>query len=110
MRGEAPAGCRRCRELTACALVRDQELGIALRARWYGWRAAREHDIELIEQARETGLCDRYPVCRFVGNGRDLEVWARKGWVPSTTRVLAYCNEHGCSVCVPALNGKYQEE
>lgn len=102
LRGEAPSDCRKCRELTACALVRDMQRGVRLRSRWYGWRNAREQDRALIEEAQVGDMCAEYPVCRFVGNGRDLEVWARYGWA-SAGRVVAYCGRAGCSVCVPVV-------
>ena len=101
LRGEAPQGCERCRELTACAIVEDMQHSIELADRWYGWRTARQSDVALIKAAMNTDLCDGYPSCKFVGNGRDLEVWAKKGWVPESVRIVAYCGEHGCSVCVP---------
>lgn len=110
LRGEAPAECQKCRELTACALVRDQERGVNIRSRWYGWRQARQEDIDLIVRARETAMCERYPTCKFVGNGRDLEVWARKGWVSPKVKTIGFCSKHGCTVCVPEVEGKYQEE
>lgn len=100
LRGEAPEDCRQCREMTACAIVADMERGVRLRSRWYGWRNAREQDVALIEQAQSTELCRRYPRCRFVGSGRDLDLWARRGWA-SHERVVAYCSNGGCSVCVP---------
>lgn len=100
LRGEAPEDCRQCRELTACAIVADMARNVRLRSRWYGWRSARAQDVALIEQAQSTEMCRRYPRCRFVGSGRDLEVWARRGWV-NGARVVAYCSAGGCSVCVP---------
>jgi hypothetical protein len=103
LRGEAPHDCRRCRELTACALVRDMARAVRLRSRWYGWRAARPQDRALIEAAQDGEMCKQYPACRFVGNGRDLEVWARRGWTGSG-RVVAYCGRAGCSVCVPVVS------
>lgn len=103
LRGEAPHDCRKCRELTACALVRDIERGVRLRSRWYGWRNAREQDRALIEAAQDGDMCERYPACGFVGNGRDLETWARHGWA-SSGRVVAYCGRAGCSVCVPVVS------
>lgn len=102
LRGEAPEDCVRCREMTACALVRDLNRGVALRKRWYGWRTARDEDVALIERAQENGFCALYPECKFVGNGRDLEVWARRGWA-SGVQVVAYCGTGGCSVCVPEM-------
>jgi hypothetical protein len=101
LRGEAPEDCLACRELTACALVKDSLAGINIRTRWYGWRPAREQDKAMIEQAFTGEICSKYPECKFVGNGRDLEVWARKGWIRPTSRVIAYCSK-GCTVCVPA--------
>lgn len=104
LRGEAPADCIKCRELTACALVRDLNRGVNLRQRWYGWRNAREQDLRLIETAMtDPKLCRQFPDCRFVGNGRDLEVWSRKGWVNASVRSIAYCSSHGCTVCVPVV-------
>ncbi len=108
LRGEAPQDCPNCRNLTACALMRDMQNGVVLRQRWYGWRAARPQDIELMRQAAtDPQFCRTYPDCRFVGNGRDLEVWARRGWA-SETRVIAYCGKSGCSVCVPRVPAKIQ--
>lgn len=101
LHGEAADSNEKGRELTACSIVRDMARGVDLRARWYGWRAARPVDIALIERARDTDLCRQYPHCRFTGNGHDLEVWARKGWVKNDVRVIAYCGSGGCSVCVP---------
>lgn len=101
LRGEAPRDCVRCREMTACALVSDVRRGVDLRARWYGWSPARDEDLAMIQRAEDAQFCKRYPECRFTGNGRDLEVWSRKGWVASDARVIAYCSGHGCSVCVP---------
>jgi len=103
LRGEAPDDCIKCRELTACSLVDDQSKGIDLRSRWYGYRTARDQDVELILRAQNTDMCTAYPKCRFVGNGRDLEVWARKGYLDSTARIIAYCGTNGCSVCVPRI-------
>ena len=104
LRGEAPEDCRHCRELTACSLVRDLERGVHLRSRWYGWRPARDVDVALIEKAMtDAAFCRQYPDCRFTGNGRDLEVWSRKGWISDGVRVIAYCGAHGCSVCVPIV-------
>ncbi|MBN2392073.1 MAG: hypothetical protein JXR84_15205 [Anaerolineae bacterium] len=104
LRGEAPRDCVRCREMTACALVRDMRRGVNLRARWYGWSAARDEDVAMIRRAEDPQFCKQYPECRFTGNGRDLEVWSRKGWVASDARVVAYCSGHGCSVCVPVVH------
>lgn len=109
LRGEAPEDCHQCREMTACAIVADMERGVRLRSRWYGWRSAREQDVALIERAQSTGMCRSYPACRFVGNGRDLEVWARRGWV-SSGRVIAYCSAGGCSVCVPLSDAGYKAQ
>lgn len=103
LRGEAPSDCVRCREMTACALMRDVQRGVALRSRWYGWRPARDEDVAMIERAEDPQFCKQYPECRFTGNGRDLEVWSRKGWVSGDARVIAYCSSHGCSVCVPVI-------
>ena len=111
LRGEAPEGCVRCRELTACALVDDMNKGVHLRSRWYGWRSARETDIELIEQAiNNPSMCRKFPPCRFVGNGRDMEVWARKGWIDQYTRITSYCNRNGCTVCVPVVENTIKPE
>ncbi|MBN2391750.1 MAG: hypothetical protein JXR84_13575 [Anaerolineae bacterium] len=102
LRGEAPADCEVCRQLTACALVDDVERGVSLQ-RWYGWRAPRDEDFELIAWARERRHCAQFPRCRFVGNGRDLEVWARSGWIDSDVQVIAHCSGLGCTVCVPEV-------
>lgn len=110
LRGEAPAACNECRIITACALVRDQTRGIVLSSRWYGWQKPSQVDIDLVQRARETALCSRYPTCKFVGNDRDLEVWARKGWISPTVEVKAYCSKHGCTVYVPEIERNYQEE
>ena len=110
LRGEAPTDCPKCRELTACAIVDDMQKGVDLRSRWYGWRNAREVDIALIESAIDGDMCRKYPVCKFVGNGRDLEVWARKGWINTDTRSIAYCSSSGCTACVPLVNSIYGAE
>lgn len=101
LRGEAPEDCAPCRQITACALVTDLEKGVHLRSRWYGWRNPRAEDYTLLEWARQERNCAAFPVCKFVGNGKDLEVWARKGWIDSATRVIAHCSSQGCTVCVP---------
>lgn len=104
LRGEAPADCIKCREITACALVRDINRGVNLRQRWYGWRSAREQDIALISHAmNDPKFCRQYPDCRFVGTGRNLEVWSRKGWINDSVRSIAYCGSNGCTVCVPVI-------
>lgn len=110
LRGEAPTDCPKCRELTACAIVDDMQKGINLRSRWYGWRNARDVDILLIEEAIEGDMCRKYPACKFVGNGRDLEVWARKGWIADDARSIAYCSSSGCTVCVPFIDSVYGVE
>jgi len=111
LRGEAPADCLKCRELTACALVRDLNKGVNLRQRWYGWRNAREQDVALIEKAlADPKFCRQFPDCRFVGNGRDLETWSRKGWINASVRSIAYCGSNGCTVCVPALQPETKAE
>lgn len=111
LRGEAPEDCIKCRELTACALVRDINRGVNLQQRWYGWRSAREQDIALISRAmNDPKFCRQYPDCRFVGTGRDLEVWSRKGWISDSVRSIAYCGSNGCTVCVPAIQPEVRAE
>ena len=66
LHGEAPIDCPMCRKITACALAADQRKGIDLPSRWYGWRAARQEDIDLIEWAENLNNCASIPACRYV--------------------------------------------
>lgn len=107
LRGETSEDCEQCRELTACSLVDDMRRGVYLRGRWNGWRRAREEDVALIVAALETGMCNAYPQCRFLGNGRDMETFARNGWADGV-RLVGYCGHSGCSICIPRENVRFQ--
>lgn len=109
LRGEAPTDCVKCREMTACAIVRDMQKGVNLRSRWYGWRNARPQDIAMIERAMNSDMCKAYPVCKFVGRPSDLEIWARNGWVSLDVQAVGYCSGK-CSVCVPDIEDEYEVE
>ena len=100
-RGETPEGCEKCGEVTACALIRDIDKGVILRNRWYGYRNPNQEAFDAITWARNPENCRSYPQCKFVGNGRDLETWAKHGWVSPDAKITAYCNQNGCTVCIP---------
>ena len=101
LRGEAPVDCEACRQITAFALLDDVDKGVYLPGRWYGFRQPRDEDYAMIAWARENRTRNPYPRCKFVGSGRDLETWARKGWIEPDVEVIAYCSGLGCTVCVP---------
>lgn len=107
LRGETSEDCEQCRELTACALVDDMRRGVYLRGRWNGWRRGRQAEVDLIVAAMETGMCKAYPRCRFLGNGRDMETFARNGWADGV-RLVGYCGRAGCSICIPRENVRVQ--
>jgi len=94
--GEAPSGCDACIRVTACALARDIHKGVDLRSRWYGIRKPDSYSVYMMDWAMEDTNCDAVPKCNFVGNARDIRVWATKGWI-SSARV--WCNVNGCTAC-----------
>lgn len=102
-RGETPEGCEQCGKVTACALIKDIEKGVVLRNRWYGYRDPNQAAFDAIAWARNPENCRSYTPCKFVGNGKDLETWAKHGWVSPDVKVTAYCNQNGCTVCVPEI-------
>lgn len=88
------------RRTIACSLVRDVLRGYGpwdLRKRWYGWREPSWADrLEIWHVVFQTpGHCDGIPWCRYVGSGKDYELWSRRGMVDGMDTTW-----YGNTVCV----------
>lgn len=83
--GETIPGNETAHNIIACTILYDLGRGYTtntLPNRWYGWRRPGQEHFDAWDRAVD-GMCEHYPICRFLGNRQDFDLhWQ---WIEAPT-------------------------